>query len=188
MSCVVIVFGEIGSGKTTACLKLAERATTMHIPIGGILSARIYRDGELIGYDGLEPASNTAFPLVRLKNRAVGPDWFTFGHLKYSFSKKGFERANDILMSSAQILDHPSIVFVDEFGRLEKARSGIYPGAARITESLGGRGVVIFACRTDMVDVVEGLVKGRVDCIFRQEPMDVESLWQRVRGCLQGFD
>jgi len=188
MSCVVIVFGEIGSGKTTACLKLAEKARTTHVPIGGILSVRIYRGGELIGYDGLEPASNTAFPLVRLKNRAVGPDWFTFGHLKYSFSKKGFERANDILMSSAQILDQPSIVFVDEFGRLEKAGSGIYPGAARITESLRDRGVVIFACRTDMVDVVEGLVKGRVDYIFRWEPMDVESLWQRVRGCLMGFD
>ena len=188
MSCVVIVFGEIGRGKTTTCLKLAERATTMHIPIGGILSLRIYRDGALIGYDGLEPASNTAFPLVRLKNIAVGPDWLTFSRLKYSFSRRGFERANGILMNSAQMLDRQSIVFVDEFGRLEKAGSGIYPGAARITESLSDRGVVIFACRTDMVDVVDGLVESRANYIFRQEPMDVESLWHRVRGCLQGFE
>ena len=181
MSCAILVYGPIGSGKTCTCLKLVERAKTENIPVGGILSIRVYQDEELIGYDGLAPVSGQVFPLARLRRRVDGPDWFTFSHLKYAFSTKGFDQANRILTRSAEALNCSSIVFVDEFGRLERARLGIHPGAVRVAESLRDEGIVIFACRTDMVGAVEGLVRGRVQHVFRQEPGDVEALWRSIR-------
>lgn len=184
MSCAVLVYGPIGSGKTCTCLKLAERARAENIPVGGILSIRVYKDGKLIGYDGLDPSSGIVFPLARLRGMVVGSDWFIFNHLIYAFSTQGFELANRILKRSAEALNLPSIVFVDEFGRLERERLGIHPGALRIAESLRGGGVAIFSCRTDMVVAVERLVRGRVRDLFKEVPGDVEALWSRVRGCI----
>jgi len=164
---------------------LAERARAENIPVGGILSIRVYKDGELIGYDGLDPSSGIVFPLARLRGMVVGSDWFIFNHLIYAFSTQGFELANRILKRSAEALNLPSIVFVDEFGRLERARLGIHPGAVRVAESLRDEGIVIFACRTDMVGAVEGLVRGKVQYVFRQEPGDVEALWRSIRECIK---
>lgn len=184
MSCAILVYGPIGSGKTCTCLKLAERARAENINVGGILSMRVYLDGELIGYDGLDPSSGIVFPLARLGGMVDGSDWFIFNHLIYAFSTQGFELANHILKRSAEALNLPSIVFVDEFGRLEREGLGIHPGALRIAESLRGGGVAIFSCRTDMVGAIERLVRGRVRDLFKEVPGDVEALWSRVRGCI----
>lgn len=185
MSCAIVVYGEIGSGKTRTCLKLAEKARDENITIGGILSTRVYRGRELIGYNGLDMASSQVFPLARLRKSVDGSDWLTFSNLIYAFSMRGFERANRILVSSVDTLDRPSIVFVDEFGRLELERLGIYPGALRVAEALKDGGLTIFACRTDMVEAVEGLVGGRGHDVFRHEPREVESLWRTVLRCLR---
>ncbi len=185
MSCAIVVHGAIGSGKTTTCLKLAERARAEGVPVRGILSIRVYQDGTLIGYDGLDLASGQAFPLVRLRGLTENSDWFEFGRLKYAFSIPGFERANRVLTRSAEELGHPSIVFVDEFGRLERTGKGIFLGAARVAEALRGGGVAVFACRTDMVEVVEELVRGKAQAVFRHEPGDAEALWREVQGYVQ---
>lgn len=184
MSCAILVYGPIGSGKTCTCLSLAERVRAEGVPVGGILSIRVHQDGELIGYDGLDPASDQVFPLVRLRGQVKGPDWFVFGHLIYAFSVPGFKRANRILTRSAEALNRPSIVFVDEFGRLERAGQGIYPGAVKIVEALRGVGVAVFTCRTDMVEAVEELVRGNTQSVSRHKPSDLEALWRKVRGCV----
>jgi len=186
MSCAVLVYGPIGSGKTCTCLSLAERVRAEGVPVGGILSIRVHQDGELIGYDGLDPASGQVFPLVRLRGQVKSPDWFVFGRLIYAFSVPGFKRANRILTRSAEALNRPSIVFVDEFGRLERAGQGVYPGAVKVVEALRGVGVgvAVFTCRTDMVEAVEELVRGKARCMFGVEPGEVEALWCRVRGCV----
>jgi nucleoside-triphosphatase THEP1 len=180
MSCAIIVHGAVGSGKTRACLELAERARTRGIPVGGVLSVRVYQGEELIGYDGLDLASDEAFPLARLRGREDGPDWFVFGSLIYAFSAPGFERANNILMRSAETLSQSSTIFVDEFGRLERAGLGIYPGALRVAEKLRIGGIAVFACRSDMVDAVEALTRGQAQDIFRYEPKDLEAIWGTV--------
>jgi nucleoside-triphosphatase THEP1 len=185
MSCAIIVHGAVGSGKTCACLELVERARNKGIPIGGVLSVRVYQDEELIGYDGLDLMSRDVFPLARLRDRANDPDWFVFGRLIYAFSVQGFERANSILMHSAETLSHSSIVFIDEFGRLEREGLGIYPGALRVAEKLRTGGVAVFACRTDIVDVVETLTRGKAHVIFRFEPKALEALWRTVLNCIE---
>jgi len=180
MSCAIIVHGTISSGKTRTCLELVERARAKGITVGGILSLRVYQDEELIGYDGLDLASGNTFPLARLRAMVDGPDWFVFGSLIYAFSVPGFECANNILIRSAETLSLSSVIFVDEFGRLEKEGFGIYSGASRVAEKLRSGGVAVFACRTDLVDVVEALTRGKAQAIFRFEPDNLEALWCTV--------
>ena len=177
MSCAIIVHGTISSGKTRACLELSERARAKGIPVGGILSPRVYQDEELVGYDGVDLASGNTFPLARLRATVDGPDWFVFGSLIYAFSVPGFERANSILIYSAQTLSLSSVIFVDEFGRLERVGLGIYPGALKVAEKLRVGGIAIFACRSDVVEAVEALMRGKAQVIFRYEPKELEALW-----------
>ena len=188
MSCAILVHGPIGSGKTCTCLSLAERARAEGVTMGGILSIRVYQDERLIGYNGLDLATGAFFSLARLSSQVEGSDWFVFSHLRYLFSIPGFERANRILTWSAEALSRSSIVFVDEFGRLEKAGLGIYLGAAKVAKALRGGGVAVFTCRTDMVEAVEELVRGKAQASYRHEPGDIEALWCRVQGCIGCLD
>jgi len=184
MSCAIIIHGAIGSGKTCSCLRLSKRAVKEGIKVAGVISPRVFEDGELVGYNGFAPASGLAFPLVKLRDRVEGSDWFTVGNLKYAFSKAGLERANRILSSSADAINGNSLIFVDEFGRLERKRTGIYPGALAVAEALRRGGVAVFACRTELVEAVEKLIHGRAQEVFRYEPGDAEALWLKVRRCL----
>jgi len=76
-----------------------------------------------------------------------------------------------------------SIVFVDEFGTLEGSNRGIYAGASRVAEALREGGVSVFTCRGDMVQAVEGLLRGRAQAVFRREPGGAEAMWRFVQGC-----
>jgi len=181
MSCAIVIHGPIGSGKTSTCLKLADRARAGGVPVVGILSIRVYRQEVLVGYDCLDLASGSAFPLIRLGSLVQGWDWFRFGRLKYVFSAPGFERANCILKRSAEALSCSPIVFIDEFGRLEREKHGIHPGAAKVTEALREGSIVVFTCRTDLIEAVEDLVHGRAQNIFRYEPGDVEAAWRGIQ-------
>lgn len=182
ISCAFIVYGPIGSGKTCTCLSLAEIARSEGLTVGGILSPRVYHGGELVGYDGLDPSTGEVFPLVRLRSRVGGTDWFIFGQLRYAFSAPGFERANRILTQSAKEINRLSIVFVDEFGRLEGSNLGIHAGASRVAEALRDGGVSVFTCRGDMIQTVEGLLRGRAQAVFRREPGGAEAMWRFVQG------
>lgn len=119
MPVIVLIIGAVGEGKTSTCLELAERCRRRGLKVYGLASPRVFLEGRLIGYDGLDLSSREEFPLARLKEMVEGPDWFHFGGLRYAFSTTGFERANSILLSSSEALDRTPIIFLDEFGRLE---------------------------------------------------------------------
>ena len=180
MSCAII-HGPIGIGKTKACLDLAERARAEGSSPRGVISPAVFSDGEQMGYDCLDIFSGEAFPLVRLKDLVEGPEWFHHGNLKYAFSVPGFKRANLILLHSADTIGTLPLVFVDEFGRLERAGLGFYSGAVRVAESLTPGGVTVFACRTDTVDAVKKLVLGRAREVMEFEPGDADSIWRYIR-------
>ncbi|MBS7619342.1 hypothetical protein KEJ21_01665 [Candidatus Bathyarchaeota archaeon] len=184
MSYAVLVYGSIGSGKTLTCLSLVERLRFKGITFGGLISIRSYQEGKLKGYDGLDVVSGEMKPLARLGNGAPNTGWFSFGGLKYVFSIQGFNWANDVLIRTVESEYPPSIVFIDEYGRLEKAGLGIYPGVLKILERLGSEGILIFTCRDDIVDVLEGLLKGKVDVIYKFKPEEFDSLWNAIQKLL----
>ncbi len=184
MSCI-IVHGLRGAGKTKTCLGLAERASVEGQSPRGIVSPAVFVDGEKIGYDCLDLTSGAAFPLVRLREIVGGPTWFPHGNIKYAFSVPGFERANEILTQSAQALGEASLVFVDEFGRLEMEGLGLYSGALRVAETLGQGRVAVFACRTDAVGAVNELVAGRAREVKAFESGDTGIVWRYIRSVLR---
>lgn len=183
MSCVII-HGPIGVGKTRACLDLEERAREDGINTKGVISPAVFVEGEQIGYDCLDLTSDEVFPLVRLRNLVGGPEWFFHGDLKYAFSIPGFERGNGILTNGSKSMDKAALVFIDEYGRLEKAGLGFHSGAIRVAEGLARGGVAVFACRTDILGDVEELVEGRASVVRKFEPGDVDIIWQHVRRLL----
>jgi len=187
MSCAIVIHGPIGSGKTWACLRLEERLRDEGAEIGGVISPRVIQDGELIGYDGLDAASGEAFPLVRLRGMTKDRDWFEFGGMKYAFSRRGFERANEILMKSILKPKRNLIIFVDEFGRLERMGLGLYAGARRVAEELEKRGIAVYACRSDVVGAVEELTHGKAGAVYKCKPADVETIWLTMENCLENM-
>ena len=184
MSCA-IVHGPIGIGKTKTCLDIAEKARAEGVSPRGVISPAVFSHREQIGYDCLDTFSGEATPLVRLRGLAEGPEWFHHGNLKYSFSVPGFERANLILLRSAETMGPTSLVFVDEFGRLERAGMGLHSGAVRVADSLTPGSVAVFACRTDAVDAVKRLVLGRAREVREFEPGDADSIWRHIQRALR---
>ena len=181
MSNIVLLYGLIGSGKTRTCIDLAERLRSEPQNIGGILSKRVYQEGELVGYDCQDLSSGHIYPLARLHHLVCRPDWFNFRELKYAFSSSGFKKANCALIRSSCELNIPTIVFIDEFGRLENAGVGMYPGIVKVVESLKNGNNAIMVCRTDLVGTVEELLKGRAQDVFKCEPGVFEKLWNVIQ-------
>ncbi len=177
MSCAIILQGQIGSGKTKTCLELVERAKAEGVSTGGVISPRVFIDGGLVGYDGLEPTSGEVFPLARLRERAEGQGWFSHGGMIYLFSAPGFERANEALRLSVEDPGRPMLIFVDEFGRLEDAGVGLHPGASRVSEALKGGIVSVYTCRTNLISAVERLLQGKAEETHVVEPRDADTLW-----------
>jgi nucleoside-triphosphatase THEP1 len=181
MSLAVIVRGPISSGKTETCRELSDLVLGRGYRTGGVLCPRAFRDGEMVGYDAVEPASGERWPIARLSGRVEGPGWFSHGRLIYSFSREGLDRANSCLASSAAEMGASSFVFVDEFGRLERAKAGIYEGARNVAEGLLRGGVAVFLCRADCVESVSELVRGRAGRTLVFEPGDSSAIWEGLK-------
>lgn len=180
MSCAIILHGPIGCGKTMTCHGLMEKARNEGIPLGGVITQRYFVDDLLKGYDCMDISTGETFPLARLVEDVEGDDWYQFSRLKYTFSHSGFEHANSVLSSSADLLSQGALVFVDEFGRLERKRQGLFPGVFNVVEALKDGGIAVFACRSNFVENVTQLLKGRARRVYRREPGNLESLWTVV--------
>jgi nucleoside-triphosphatase THEP1 len=184
MPTAVLIVGGMGEGKTRACLKLAERCEGEGIKVYGMVSPRVYQGGRLMGYDGLDLSTRVRFPLARLREVAEGPDWFEFGGLRYAFSKSGFERANSILLSSSEASIEPSIIFIDEFGRLEAAGRGLHSGILRVLEGMRRGGAAVFTCRTDIRNSLEKLLRERGVKLLCYGPSGLEEIWTTIQRLL----
>ena len=181
MSYAVLIHGSIGSGKTRTCLSLIERLRLECIPFGGLISIRSYQDKELVGYDGMDVSSGEMKPLARLRIGVPDRGWFSFGELKYFFSLQGFNWANDVLMRTINCESAPRILFADEFGRLEKAGLGIYTGVMKVIENVGSGRMIIFTCRDDIIDVLEGILEDNIEGVYKFRPQECTSLWNTIQ-------
>jgi len=152
--------------------------------VEGIISPRVFEEESLIGYDCQRVPTGETFPLVRLKEYAVGSDWFHFGGLMYAFSTGGFERANAILVRASREMTPSTLVFVDEFGRLEDKGQGLHRGASAVASKLAKGGVAVITCRSDLVESVYDLLgRGAPDAVIL-DAGDAGSAWDIVRAAL----
>ena len=154
MSLVIIVYGPVGSGKTTTCLELAERARS-EVTVAGVITKRVFDGEDVVGYDCVDVSSGETFPLVRLAGELDDPDWLPLYLEKFVFSTSGFQRANEVLRTSVASFEQARLIFVDEFGRLEERGEGLIRGIEWILDALRGSNVAVITCRTNLLSHVK---------------------------------
>jgi len=183
MHCAVILHAPIGGGKTRTAEAAVEWVKADGFKIMGILSRRTIGDGPDPSYEIIELDTGEIVPLVKPAGKGFADDWESFGNPRFVFSRKGFYCANLALHRAAEEMCNGVVTFVDEYGRLESQRKGIYPGAVMVANALGRGGVAIFLCRDDMVREVTELMKGKVVRVFTLEAGNVDALLRIIRGC-----
>ena len=187
MSGIIFVNAGVGKGKTKSCLHLVKRAREDGVGVGGIVSPRVFSGTRLVGYDAIDCATGRMFPLARIHAPENDPDWFTFGHLGYFFSRMGFVRANEILCKTAQSPNSPPVMIVDEVGRLEMKGEGLYSGLMDVVDNLvGGESVVVLSCRSDVLGWTQRLLKDHTVPHISWTPGEPEELWWLVEPSLLG--
>jgi len=183
MSRVIIVYGPIGSGKTTTCLELAERARS-DVTVAGIITKRVFRGEKVIGYDCVDLGTGEAFPLVRLAGELDDPDWLPLYLEKFVFSTSGFRRANEVLKTSVASFGLPRLIFVDEFGRLEERGEGLLRGVEGVLGGLRRSDVAVVTCRTNLLSTVEAMARSAGHEVHACQPGDSDELWAHIGEAL----
>ena len=183
MSRVIIVYGNIGSGKTTTCLELVERARS-EVTVAGIITKRVFDGGAVVGYDCIDVSFGEAFPLVRLASELDNSDWLPLYLQKFVFSTSGFRRANEVLETSVTSLGPPRLVFVDEFGRLEARGEGLLRGIEGVLDALRGSDVAVVTCRTNLLSHVEEMAIRAGHEVHICQPGASYELWSRIGEAL----
>ena len=179
----VILHAQRGGGKTTTALDSINKARIAGYRVTGILSQRVFLKKNYPGYDVLDLKKGETFPLVRPKDNTSSRDWDSLGNQVYNFSTSGFVRVNDILLSTSDDMTLKTIIFVDEYGRVESSHRGLYSGLLGILESKTEICTIVILCRDDFVEEVSDLVKKYVDQIFVIKAGDPESLWNIIQNC-----
>lgn len=149
---VLIVHGEVASGKTHRGEQIADRAKVNGYNVHGILSKRVIKNRDTIGYDMIDLQSGKTQPMVYKEDYATGDGWEPLRG-PFVYKVEAFEEANKLLMEAAYQMDKKTLVVADEYGHLEARGFGVYPGLSKVVESLGD-GKLLVLCRTDKIDDV----------------------------------
>jgi nucleoside-triphosphatase THEP1 len=108
---VILITGNINSGKTTMLEKLFREERAKGKTSSGIIALGVY-DGETkIGFNVRDLGSGCSKPLARVEKMVD----HAFSAGKYSFSIEGFEFAKEAILN----FKSQGVVFVDEVGPLE---------------------------------------------------------------------
>lgn len=150
---VLIVHGEIASGKTHRGQQVSDRARVNGYRVSGILCQRVMRDRETIGYDMVDLESRKNRPIVYRRTEVQGEEWKPMRG-PFLYNEETFNEANRLLMEAAYGMDARTPVVVDEYGHLESRGFGVYLGLRMVAESLGSGGKLLVFCRTDKIDDV----------------------------------
>jgi len=103
------------SGKTTAAGEVAERARSEGFSVAGLLAPSLYRNGKLIGFDGVDLRDGTRISLASLKRDGDETE-------RFAFTAAGFRLGITALSPAAT--KSADLIIVDEFGPLEMGGDG----------------------------------------------------------------
>lgn len=110
---LIVLTGEIGSGKTQVLEKIIHALQKEGIKVGGFYQKRILEKAETIGYDFIEVGTDRQVEFLR-KN---GNSSHQVG--KYKINTEVFPIGQEILINSTQ-----KVVVVDEIGKMENNGEG----------------------------------------------------------------
>ncbi len=170
----VVVAGDIGAGKTTAGLRLAQRLRDAGVAVGGILAPRIVELGETVGYNVLDVATgeDVAFARPDPPGQAVG---------RFFVRPAGLAFAERALRHG---IEHADVVLVDEIGRWELSGGG---HAAALRDLLRSHAVPVVFVRTELARaVVEHFALGAArvfhltDSVRREPAGSCSAFWAIV--------
>lgn len=107
----LIVTGEIGSGKTTLCIKIADIGRRKGLKVRGLVSPPIFENGHKIGINAVNLENNRSRQLAYLKS-ARSSDVETKG---WAFVEETVTWGNRVLSD----VGHCDLLIIDELGPLE---------------------------------------------------------------------
>lgn len=150
---VLILYGPIGSGKSSRAEQIVNRAIVNGYDVYGVISRRVLRGKNTIGYNGFFPQSGYTRQMVYRDTEVSGTNWKSLIG-SYLFNETSFQIACEDLIKAAYLMNNKTMVVADEFGHLEERGFGLYPGLIKVVEALQGGGKLLIPCRTDKVDSV----------------------------------
>ena len=153
---VFSVHGGIASGKTRRGEQITNLAKVNGYDVRGILSQRVMRGTETIGYDMVDLESRKTRSLVCRGTEVQGDEW-KFLRGSFLYNEESFKEANRLLGEASECMNDNTLVVVDEYGHLEARGFGIYSGLRMVIDSLESGGKLLILCRTDKIDDVLGL-------------------------------
>lgn len=162
---ILIVHGPIGSGKSNRAEQITNRAKTNGYRVYGVISRRVLRGSETVGYDGYYPQTQRTHQMVYRDTMVSGPEWKQLRG-PFLYNEHAFQLANDSLNEAAHLMDEKTLAVVDEYGHLEVRGFGLYPGLLKVIETLRGGGKLLILCRTDKVDNVLRLFTGETKILI----------------------
>ncbi len=108
---IFIITGEIGQGKSNLCLEMYSKLKMSNVSVGGVISKRLMKKAQFVGYELLALSNQQRFPLMKFKEESTqdGIGRFTINN-------------ETIAIGNKQILEdavHCQFLIIDEVGNLE---------------------------------------------------------------------
>ena len=143
---ITIITGSRGVGKTTLLLKLIEELKNKRISTSGIMTPAIYdEDSNKVGFYALDVAAGERWKLGRSDRLLDGPSYGPF-----SFSERGFIRANEIL--EKVMTKGSEDVFLDEIGPLELEKGYGFSPILSLISSFDINRNLYLVIRSELID------------------------------------
>ena len=153
---ITIITGSRGVGKTTYLLKLIEELNNKGKPSSGIITPAIYnKTGTKVGFFALNVATGEKWDLGRSDRNLDGPSYGP-----YSFSEKGFLKANKILMQG--LTKGRKDLFLDEIGPLELEKGyGFLPVLSSVSSFSSNLNLYLIIRPSLIAEFLDRFLKGK---------------------------
>lgn len=159
---ILVLSGERGAGKTSACREAARLAAERGLSVGGVLCPS-RRDGAGMALEiEVESAATGERRALASRERELGgPRWPPGGDRGFSFSEEGFAWALAILRADLGLAGRrggTDLLVIDEIGPVELVlRAGFRPFLDEMGEAGSRGGLIVATVRPSLSDELDRL-------------------------------